>query len=216
MIAALALSYVTTVLRGRLVNGLSRAAVSPYLQDTLRVTTLPPDRVITGESEPTQLNLFLYLVTPNNTLARSSDLFASDHPWDTAGNGRDAPPTLPSLALDLHYLLTAYGVRSSEMEVLLGTAVQILQEQPRLEQADMLEAVRLFEKGEDQRLLEGFSATGVKDQIQGITFTPQFLDIEDLSKLYSALQARYRPSVAYKASVVVASEQRGALKGRKS
>jgi hypothetical protein len=36
-----------------------------------------------------------------------------------------------------------------------------------------------------------------------IEVVPEFQSLEDVSKLWSALQARYRPSVTYKVSMVV-------------
>ena len=40
--------------------------------------------------------------------------------------------TNPPLALDLHYLLTAYGIAELQAEVLLGYGMQLLHEHPVL------------------------------------------------------------------------------------
>ncbi len=43
----------------------------------------------------------------------------------------------------------------------------------------------------------------VIDSIDRITLAPEFLSMEDLTKLWSALQARYRLSATYQASVLM-------------
>ena len=51
--------------------------------------------------------------------------------------------------------------------------------------------------------MTGRTAADLADQIEQIKLTPQAMNTEELSKLWSALQARYRPSAAYVASVVL-------------
>ena len=54
------------MLRDRLNEGVVNHDVSAVTGSTVTVTTLAPDRVIPAEgSETTQLNIFLYQVTPN-------------------------------------------------------------------------------------------------------------------------------------------------------
>ncbi|PJI52282.1 hypothetical protein CTI14_44950, partial [Methylobacterium radiotolerans] len=65
------------------------------------------------------MNLFLHQVTPNAAW-RNAALPSRD-----AAGGRIANPPL---ALDLHYLLTAYGRAELQAEVLLGYALQLLHE----------------------------------------------------------------------------------------
>jgi hypothetical protein len=43
----------------------------------------------------------------------------------------------------------------------------------------------------------------VIDSIDRITLSPEFLSMEDLTKLWSALQARFRLSATYQASVLM-------------
>jgi len=47
------------------------------------------------------------------------------------------------------------------------------------------------------------SAIDLADQVELVKITPAFLSGDDLSKMWTAMQARYRPSVAYVASVVL-------------
>ena len=86
------------------------------------MSTIPPDRVVTG-TEPTQLNIYLHRVTPNPGWC-NHDLPSRD----TGGARVTAPP----LALDLHYLMTAYGKDHFVAEVLLGHAMQVMHERPVL------------------------------------------------------------------------------------
>ena len=80
------------------------------------VTVMPPDRVI-RDDEPTGVNLYLHQVTPNPG-------------WRNAGcpraSGTGERIGSPPLALDLHYLLTAYGAEPYHAEVLLGHAMLAL------------------------------------------------------------------------------------------
>src|SRR4051812_26581922 len=102
MSSALAIAGVTAVLRDLLNDGLVNGDVTGALGTSVLVTGLPPDRV--GEAGngqiPTQLNLFLHQVT-HNAAWRNATLPDRDRD----GNRRSNPP----LALNLHYLVTAYG-----------------------------------------------------------------------------------------------------------
>src|SRR5205823_12978254 len=46
-------------------------------------------------------------------------------------------------------------------------------------------------------------AADLADQVELIKITPAFLNTEDLSKMWTAMQARYRTTMAYMASVVL-------------
>src|SRR5260370_41121471 len=47
------------------------------------------------------------------------------------------------------------------------------------------------------------SAADLADQVELIKITPVFLSTEDLSKMWTAMQARYRTTMAYLVSVVL-------------
>src|SRR5438067_457520 len=104
MSSALAIAAVTAVLKNLLDNRLIEQGVAATLGD-VTVSAQPPDRISVGADEKSQLNLFLYRLTPN-TGWRKTD--------SRNGNGHG-----PSLALDLHYLLTAYGEQDLQAEILL-------------------------------------------------------------------------------------------------
>src|SRR5207244_1329164 len=63
MSSPLAIAAVTAALKDLLNDGLLNHDLSSV--GSFSVTSLPPDRVTTGQTEPNQLNLFLYQITPN-------------------------------------------------------------------------------------------------------------------------------------------------------
>jgi uncharacterized protein DUF4255 len=199
MSSALAIAAVTASLKDLLNDGLIDHDLSTV--GSFAITAQPPDRVTTGATENNQLNLFLYQVTPNSGW-RNVGLPSRDHTGDRLTN---AP-----LALDLHYLLTAYGAQDLNAEVLLGYAMQVLHESPVLTRQQLRTALGA-PAPVDGTLLPGpfgsLSAVDLADQVEQIKVTPVYLSSEDLSKLWTAMQARYRPSMAYLVSVVLIQSQ---------
>ncbi|MEZ4613451.1 MAG: DUF4255 domain-containing protein, partial [Caldilineaceae bacterium] len=120
---ALAIAAVTAVLKDLLNNGLIQHDLSAAV-GTVAVTAKPPDLITTGQNEEPQLNLFLYHVTPNAGW-RNVGLPSRDAAGARVAN--------PPLALDLHYLLMAYGGADFQAEILLGYAMQLLHETPTLD-----------------------------------------------------------------------------------
>lgn len=195
MSSALAIAGVTAVLKDLLDNGLIDHDLSAV--GSISVTAQPPDRITTGQTENNQLNLFLYQVTANlgwrNAALPSRDV-------------RGGRLTNPPLALDLHYLLTAYGAADFNAEVLLGYAMQLFHENPVFTRKQLKKALGA-PPVVDGTILPGplglLSADDLGDQVELIKVTPVYLGTEDLSKLWTAMQARYRPSMAYQVSVVL-------------
>lgn len=187
---------VTAVLRHLLVNGFAGADVTADLGGDVLVTTLPPDRIAVGAEERPQLNLFLYLAQPNLAWRR----------------GREE-----RMAFDLHYLLSAYGAKDLQSELLLAHSIGMLRACRALEGKDLYEAFTKAVSGEAfQSLLQSVQPARAGETDAGgppalarrlalperIEVTPHALQLEELSRLWSACQARYRPSVAYKVSLV--------------
>jgi hypothetical protein len=195
MSSALAIAAVTASLKDLLNDGLTNHDLSAV--GSFSVTAQPPDRVTTGQTENNQVNLFLYQVTPNLGW-RNSGLPSRD------ANG--ARLSSPPLALDLHYLLSVYGSQDLNAEVLFGYAMQLLHDNPMLTR-QQLRTVLGAPSPIDGSILPGpfgtQSAADLADQIELIKITPVYLSSEDLSKLWTAMQARYRPSMAYLVSVVL-------------
>lgn len=178
---------VSAVMRRLLSSGLGGLAAF----GNVSVTALPPDRIATTPSEPSQLNLFMY-----QALANSG--------WRNVGMPSHAVSnerlTNPPLGLDLYYMLTAYGADEFFAEALLGYGMQVLHETPVLSRAYIRDT---WTGGGLTPAEQALADSNLADQIELIKFTPLNLNIDELSKLWTAIQAKYRPTTAYKVSVVL-------------
>lgn len=194
---ALAIASVTRLLKDLLNDTLVNGDISGDIGTDVIVTALPPDRVLErmNEQTPSQLNLYLHRITPNAALS-TSDLPTRDM--------RGAVVHRPRLALDLHYLLTAYTNQELHGEILLGYAMEMFHETPILAR-NMVRAA--LQGGVNGAILPpAFQATDparLADQIELIKITPQTLSMDDMSKLWTAFQTNYRTTVAYLVSVVL-------------
>ena len=206
MSSPLAVAAVTAVLRDLLNNGLIDHNITGALGNNVTVTAVAPDTIALDASNArTQLNLFLHQVTPNAG-------------WRNAGlpsrDARGARMSNPPLALDLHYLLTAYGSAELHSEILLGYAMHLLHETPVLDRQAIHTA--LAGGTVDGSILppafQALSASDLADQVEQIKITPEAMGVEEMSKLWAALQAHYRPTAAYHLSVVLIEAQR-AMRG---
>lgn len=226
MSSALAIASVTGVLKNLLDNRLVEHGIAANLGD-VTVTALPPDRVPIGAEERSQLNLFLYRVTPNSSwrlrgaAARNGDGGRAPAAGATSGTtgragsrgGRGENGSSGSgagrqpLALDLHYLLTAYGEQDLQAEILLGYGIQLLHETGALTRDTIRSALAVISPNGNAGALPparaALAASNLADQLEQIEICPEFLSTEETSKLWSTLQARYRPSAAYKVSAVL-------------
>lgn len=205
MSTALAIAGVTAVLRDLLNDGIVNRNISAIVGSSVAVSVLAPDRVVpTGGTEASQINLFLYAVTPNAGW-RNEALPSRD------GAGR-ARLTNPPLALDLHYLVSAYSGGDLHAEILLGYAMQLLHEVPVLTR----EAIRTALNPSPvvapnlPPALRALAESGLAEQLEQIKLMPSYLNTEEMSKLWTAMQTHYRPSAAYQASVVLIQAQRQA------
>jgi hypothetical protein len=201
MSSPLSIASVTSVIKSVLENGLVMHGATTIVGE-LAVTAMPPDRITTGADERSQLNIYLYRITPNTAWrAIPSDA--------TRTNGARAVP----LSLDLHYLLTAYGERDYHAETLLGSAMELLHQTPVLTHETIAPTLAsLAERG-------GSGApvfADVIDSIDRITLSPEFLSMEELTKLWSALQAHFRLSATYRASVLMRATPDVAVPSRSS
>ncbi len=203
MSSPLAMAGVTAILKDLLSDGLINhndlAAIG-----TFTVSALPPDRIQTGANEENRLNLFLYQVTSNPGW-RNQDMPSKSASGERLSN--------PPLALDLHYMLTAYGREDLNAEVLLGYAMELLHDMAPLSRGDIRKAlsptnpinVNLIPKDEDGR-----SAVDLADQIERIKVNPNFLSADELARLWTAMQARYRPTMAYQVSTILIQRRKPA------
>lgn len=185
----LAIAAVTATVRDLIDAALPRRSPPPVGSAT--VTTLRPDRL--AELPGPAVNLFLYGVSPN-TGRGLTDLPA--HRPD----GTVAQP--PLVALDLHYLVSAYGTDEHlDAQRLLARAMLALARDPVL--SPRLVAAALAHQARGDGL--GFLAEAdLADQIEPVRLTPRMLTVDELARLWSVFgQAPYVLSVAYTASMVL-------------
>jgi hypothetical protein len=192
MSSALAIASVTAVIKDLLENELVQSDVHGNLGD-ITISALPPDRITTGSEERPRINLFMYRVTPQTGWRRMDEPATSE-------NGASGPP----LALRLHYLLSAYGEEDLQAEILLGHVIQLLHQRPVLTQAMLHGTLGPSNGARGQSMVRAaLQSSNLPNLVDEIQLRPEFMSLEDLTKLWSALQARYRPSATYEASFVV-------------
>lgn len=174
MSAPTAIAAVTRTLAGVLNAELRR------VDQSARVTTLAPDRSNTDQLPPNRLNLFL-IQPSHNAALRNVNSNA------VLRNGAGAQPPL---AINLTYLITAYGEATAEIkeQLILGKAIQVLNESPVL----LPDAIRAYSPG-----------TGLEDQIDRVRIRPRDVSLEELSRLWSAFMTPCRTSAVYDVSVVL-------------
>jgi hypothetical protein len=152
----------------------------PDLNDTT-VTALPLDKA-RGTITTNQLNLFLYQVLPNAAW-RNMDMPKTIRPGETG---------MSPLALDLRYLITAFGRENDTKQPfdhhLLGKAMSVLYDHALL--------------GPDEIRI-AFPGSGLENQPDRVRITLQPLSLEDISKLWMGFATQYRVSVGYDVSVTL-------------
>lgn len=202
MSSALGIASVTAVLKNLLDNGLIDDTVVSTLGN-VTVSARAPDLIPLDANAGSQLNLFLYHLTFNSGW-RNVGQPARDQDYERRSN--------PPLALDLHYFLTAYAAHDLHAEILLGHGMQILHETPVLSRQGIRNALGVpgildAPNGlpADLRVL---AASNLAEQAELIKIVPQTMGTEEVSRLWSAFQSRYRPSAAYQVSVVLIAAQR--------
>ncbi|MDH3289290.1 MAG: DUF4255 domain-containing protein [Betaproteobacteria bacterium] len=175
---ALAIAACTATLRNLLL------AQIPFLDSDLsdlEVTTQPLDLARKNVTKA-QLNLFLYQTVLNGAW-RNLDMPRQVRPGETGA---------PALALNLHYLITAYGRGESDNDSVshrvLGGAMSVLHDHP------------LLSRGEISAALTG---NDLGEQLERLKITPLATALEDMSKLWMVFQTQYRISAAYEVTVLL-------------
>jgi Pvc16 N-terminal domain len=170
-------------------NSLAIAAVTATLTHLLNdgivldspgttVTAKPPEKA--RNTRNNQLNLFLYQTMPNAAW-RNMDMVPQVKPGETGQ---------PPLALNLFYLITAYGEDEDDIKShrLLGKAMSILHDHPLLDATEIRDAL---------------SDNDLYQQVERVRITPQPMSLEEMSKLWMMFQTQYRISAAYQVAVVL-------------
>ena len=202
---ALAIAGVTAVLRDLLNEGLINHDIAASVGN-VKITSDPPDTIKTaGTTADSRLNLYMYRVSPNSGW-RNEGLPARGANGARLGN--------PPLALDLHYLLTAYGKEQFHTDILLGYGMQLLHETPVLVRDRIRQSLGGAPPVSGADVLPStypaLAAADLAEQVEQVRITPEFMNTEEMSKLWSAMQASYRPTAAYMASVVLIESRRPA------
>jgi hypothetical protein len=165
-----AIAAVTATLRNLLTG------VTGVLPDAL-ITTKPPHKARADQDQGNQLNLFLYHIAPNAARRERSAT--------SPAKGQPAP-----LALNLSYLITAYGRDHDEIfsHRLMGEAMSILHSHGVLSR----EEIRAALPGQD-----------LGDSLEEVRIMPQTLSQEEVTRLWSTFQTPYCLSMLYQAAVVL-------------
>jgi len=187
---ALAIAHVTQALALLIENN-----VGPEFGEAVKVEPRKPPA--DPQLEQPTISVFLYQVTPN-TSQRNNDLPT-----------RAADGTLvkrPAAALDLHYLISAYGdERELVGQRLIGSVVRTLHEIPVLPK-DVIE-----QAGERPYL----AGSDLAEAAQRVRFTPTVMDVDETSKLWGMLyQTPYTLSVVYQATLVLIDGRESPVPGR--
>jgi hypothetical protein len=186
-------------------NFLSVAAVTATLQQILyegvrsanglgdtTVTILPLDKA-RGSNTSNQLNLFLYLITRNAAWSNA----------DMPGRVKPGETSFSPLALNLHFLLTAFGLDDDASapygHELLGKAMSVLHDHPVLSAADIRAATNAAIPEND-----------LDRQIDRVRLSFLSLNIDELSKLWTGFSMQYRLSAAYEVGVTLIESTRPA------
>lgn len=188
MSTALAIAATTAVIRETLQTRLNNVPLGPMAGVT--VSALPPDRLGLGAEDANVLNLFLYQVTPNVGW-RNMDLPSRD----SAGNLLSNPP----LALDLHYMMTAYGQEDLEAEVILGYGLQAMHELSVITRA----AIQNAFSGPLTAMMALVAGAELDQQQELVKITPEYLPAEQLAQLWTGFQDKYRPTAGFLATTVL-------------
>ncbi len=147
----------------------------------LAVTTLPPDLARKGHSD-LQLNVFLYQTAVN----------AGWRNRDMPGVVRAGESAAPALALNLYYLVTAYGKGETDAQNdthrVLGAAMSVLHDHAVLDRTDIEASI---------------AGNDLAKQFESLRITWQPMSLDEISKLWTVFQTHYRVSAAYEVTVVL-------------
>lgn len=177
---AKAIAAVTATLRELLRN---QVAIVDDGITGLKISVGPLDvaRKDTTNLPASQINLFLYQTVVSAALS-NQDLPFQVRPGETAP---------PPLALNLHFLLTAWGGETDDDALshrVLGAAMVVLHSHPVLGRKEIENAL---------------TDNDLHRQFERVRITALPTSVEDLSKLWTMFQTPYRLSAAYEATVVL-------------
>lgn len=190
-----ALAATTQMLRSVLLDATS--TLWAKLGSTPAISAVPPDRITTEDGD--QLNVFLYRTSLNPG-------------WRDEGlpvrSTNGARLTQPPLALDLHYVISAHCKTDLHAELLMGSAMEALHGMSILTAPAISkyygQPTPADISGDVWTLLSGAQ---LDEQPEQVTVSFENMNIDDISKLWSVLGEKYRPSAAYVVTVVLLQPQ---------
>ena len=189
-----AIGGVTAVLRYLLTNS-SEYPGSVLGGSTNPVTIKSPDLIKVGADEAPGVNIFMYYASLNPAL-RNLGLPSRSAQGDAISN--------PPLALNLHYLVTAYGTNVFDPEILLGWAMKVFHDTPVVPRGTIADALASLVKPAgppaEATLVNG---SMLASQIEHLRITPETLTTEEIYRLWTAFQTNYRPTTSYQVCVAV-------------
>jgi hypothetical protein len=198
---ALAIAAVTAILE-QLLNAVLNDPQTT-VGGTVTISALAPDILQTKLGGETALNVNLFLHQVSHNAAWRNTGFPS-----LAADGSTALRR-PPLALDLHYLLTAYASEDTQAEALLGYALLMLHENaviPRNQIRSALTNPQTTNLGANP-LSSVLATSGLADQVEMIKIIPSPIKGEEMAWLWTALKADYRPTYPFLVSVVLIDSQ---------
>ena len=158
---------------------------------------------MTANNFSSRLNLYLYKVS-HNAGWRNVGLPTRDSNGERTGN--------QPLALNLHYLLTAYGNEDLHTEILLGYGMQILHETPVLTRDAIRTSLQPPTPGTSLGALppqlQALFTSELAEQVELMKIWPETMTAEEFFNTWSAFSTTYRPSALYQASVVLIESRR--------
>ncbi len=185
-----AIGATTHILKRILEECVSDASISSL---AAKVSTDPLDKVETNISATDNLlNLYLYLVKENSGW-RNMDLASRDHSGNRVSN--------PFLALDLYYVLSAHGAEKLNGDLILGYGMIALHDNPIIGREFI--ATELAKNS--AKILKD---SDLSNQIEQIKITPEIIDSEEISRLWTMFGAKHRQSAYYKVSVVLMKKEK--------
>ncbi len=192
MSTALAVAATSRVIAALVDDAVAAARLRlPGVLGSATTSSSPPDHIDTAaDGEITNLNLFLYHVTYNPGW-REVGLPTRDSNGD--------PVARAPLALDLHYLLSAYSAGDYEAQMMLGIGIQALHEIPFLFRQKIRDVFSAPANDVDKAL----ATADLADQVEMMKVTPQQLSTDELAKLWTALPGKFRLSAGYAVSVAL-------------
>jgi hypothetical protein len=186
-----ALAATTQMLRSVLLDATS--TLWAKLGSTPSISAVPPDRIATEEGD--QLNVFLYR-TSLNPGWRDAGL-----PVRAANGSR---LTQPPLALDLHYVISAHCKADLHAELLMGASMEALHGMSVLTASAISKYYsQTTPPGITPDVWTLVSTAQLDQQPEQVTVSFENMSIDDISKLWSVLGEKYRPSAAYLVTVVL-------------